>query len=514
MSRRPVAHGLAWTAAGFVGSGAVSLGASMALTRRLPPAAFGEVALAMTLVGSALLVIDLGLSPAIVQRPGDVASAATTTFVVQCATGVAVATALALGAGTIAGVFAMPALAPVLRALSLVCVLRAVMLVPRALLQRRFGFRQQSTADMVEALTRAAVAIPLAWRGWGASSLVIGELASQVTELGCTWWLCRWRPERISWRPHVLRDLGRFARPMLGATLAIQARSQVDRIAVGALLGPVQLGYYHLANRLAALPVSGIIHVSNRVMFPVYAAAGDADARRRAYLRTLAMTSQLAFPICAGLIAVAAPLVHVVFGPGWQPVVRPLQALVLASLVSTVSATTGEIFKAVGRPDQVLRTALPHAVLLAVGVWIGGGYGLAGVCVAVVASRAVAGTAAFLLLMQTIALGAGDVWRALAPAVAASVVMLGAVRVVDGLLPGTTAPVMRLAVLVTAGLGAYAPLAWGLSPDVRRLLSGRSLRRARRRRGDVLLASSVRPPESTALADWAPPDTFPEDRRP
>jgi PST family polysaccharide transporter len=467
---RPVAHGLAWTAAGFVGSGAVSLLASMALTRLLPAAAFGEVALAMTLIGSALLLVDLGLSPALVQRPGDVVPAATSTFVVQCTTGIAVAAALALGAGAIARAFAMPTLAPVLRALSLVCVLRALMLVPRALLQRRFGFRQQSTADMVEALTRAAVAIPLAWLGWGATSLVVGELASQVTEVACTWWLCRWRPERAGWQPSVLRDLGRFGRPMLGATLAIQARGQVDRIAVGALLGPVELGYYHLANRLAALPVSGIIHVSNRVMFPVYAAAGDADARRAAYLRTLAMTSQLAFAICAGLIAVAAPLVYVVFGPGWQPVVRPLQALVLASLVGTVSATTGEIFKAVGRPDQVLRTALPHAVLLAVAVWIGAGYGLAGVCVAVVASRAIAGSAAFLLLMRTIDLGLGDVWTALAPAVAASAVMSGAVRVAGAALPATTAPAIQLAVLVTVGVAAWAPLAWALSPDLRRLV--------------------------------------------
>src|SRR5262249_30065562 len=154
------------------------------------------------------------------------------------------------------------------------------------------------------------------------------------------------------------------------------------------------------------------------------------------------------FPICAGLIGVAAPLVHLLFGPGWQPVVRPLQALLLASLVSTVSATTGEIFKAVGRPDQVLRTALPHGVLLAVGGWIGGGHGLAGVCVAVVVSRAIAGTAAFVLLMRTIALGPADVWRALAPAAVASLVMLGAVRFADGMVPVTAEPVLRLAVLV------------------------------------------------------------------
>src|SRR5262249_20080090 len=107
VTRRPVAHGLAWTAVGFVGSGSVSLVASMALTRLLPPAAFGEVALAMTLVGTALLVVDLGLSPALVQRPGAVEPGATSTFVAQCVTGAVVAAALAAGAGAIATGFAM-----------------------------------------------------------------------------------------------------------------------------------------------------------------------------------------------------------------------------------------------------------------------------------------------------------------------------------------------------------------------------------------------------------------------
>jgi O-antigen/teichoic acid export membrane protein len=259
-----------------------------------------------------------------------------------------------------------------------------------------------------------------------------------------------------------------FGRPMTLASLVVWARDGTTRLLIGLLLGPTELGYYQLAARLAAMPVVGITHVTNRVALPVYAATADAAALRRTFALTLRIVSVLALPACAGLLAVAPDAVRVGFGAGWLPIVTPLRCLLVASMVTTLAGTTGELFKAIGRPVDLLRTAVPHLVLLAITIPIGARHGLVGVACAIAVVRIAMAGVALTIAHGHLALPPRALGDAVAPAIVGTVFMLAALAVATSL-PPVHSPALALVVRTAIGCSAYGigHLAWRLLARIR-----------------------------------------------
>jgi O-antigen/teichoic acid export membrane protein len=162
----------------------------------------------------------------------------------------------------------------------------------------------------------------------------------------------------------------------------------------------------------------------------------------------------LALPFAAVLFAVAPAAIAVGFGARWAPVVAPLRVLLVASMVSALAATTGELFKALGRPVLLLRTAAPHLVLLAIAVPIGARDGLAGVATAIAIVRIGMALVALAIAFRLLALPVRSVVRAIGPAFAAAALALVAVAVVARVDVGGP-PWVALAVQTGAG-GATA----------------------------------------------------------
>jgi O-antigen/teichoic acid export membrane protein len=477
VNARAVLRASTWAAVGVAGSKALSLVTSIALARFVAPADFGVVALASVAVELASLVQDFGLSPALVQHRGDARGAAIAVRGLHLRTTVALVLVLEAGAGPVARLLGMAGAEPVLRGLALVLPLRALGLVPRALLQRAMRFRALATAEVAGLLARALVAVPLAAAGAGVWSLVVGYLVAPLVQSAVARVACGRLPAAAAEPDGARAALLRFARPMTLASVAVWARDGLTRILVGVLLGPAELGYFHMAARIAAVPITGITHVSNRVALPIYAATSDPAALRRAFLATLGVVGTLALPVCAGLLAVAPEAVAVAFGPAWAPIVAPLRILLVASVVSSLAATVGELFKALGRPQDLLRTGIPHLVLLLVAVPLGARGGLAGVAAAIAAVRIAMATLGLGLASARLALRPAALAGAIAPAAVATAVVLGAVALVPDL--GGAAP--TLASRVAAGAAAYglALLAW---------------RRARPARGDDVIAREAATP--------------------
>jgi O-antigen/teichoic acid export membrane protein len=75
----------------------------------------------------------------------------------------------------------------------------------------------------------------------------------------------------------------------------------------------------------------------------------------------------LTLPLTAFLVILGQPLVIAVFGERWRPAIPAMQVLSLWALMTTLGAIWGNLFKARGRPDILLKLAIPQAVALVVG---------------------------------------------------------------------------------------------------------------------------------------------------
>jgi PST family polysaccharide transporter len=200
---------------------------------------------------------------------------------------------------------------------------------PVALLQRDFRQDRKTVADLVTNWGSALVSISCALSGMGAMSLAVGQLTGAAA--GAVLF--------VYYAPHGLRlgfDAGRarallrFGLPLAGSSIVVFAVSNVDRIMVGALLGPVPLGYYVLAANLSAWPIS-VFSQPVRAVAPAALARlqGDPGAMRRTFLSTAGLLAAVVLPVCVVLAGVATPLIRVVYGAVWQPAAAVLVWLAL-----------------------------------------------------------------------------------------------------------------------------------------------------------------------------------------
>ena len=144
---------------------------------------------------------------------------------------------------------------------------------------------------------------------------------------------------------------------------------------IGSFVTPALLGFYTVGNRVTSMAVGQVLGPIASVLFPALSRMKhDLPKLRRAYLRVQAITCAIAFPMAAGLIVLAEPIVLLVLGEKWLPAVPLIQGIAAAEALRTMhhsgplALATGHT-KALFRRDlQVLMVRVP---LLFGGILIG-----------------------------------------------------------------------------------------------------------------------------------------------
>jgi len=465
--RRQVMSGLRWSAAAYYANMAIRLAISVSLARLLAPDQFGVMALAMVLVGALGLFQDSGLSSALVQYRGRIDAAATTVVLATTTAGLALGAILWLAAPYAAAWFEQPALVDVVRALAVVLVIRGWGGAPRALLQRDMRFRTLATVECIGTVVYGATGIVLAREGFGAWSLVLAQIAAETWN-AAAWWSCRpVVPTRASFDWAIARDLGAFGRHMVAANILGVVQVQLPTVVVGALLGPFSLGLYEMALRWAWMPVKGITHVTARVAYPTFVRLRDDHAALgAAYRRVLQGVLMLALPSTVGLALVASPLIATLYDDRWTGAVAPLRALAFCGLLHAIAASTGEVFKAIGRPGWVGLYAVVYDVILAIALWVLGVHaGLVGVALATVLAPGVVAIASVATVGRVLGVPLRSFAALAAGPLVATAVMSAAVLAAGALAERLDAPAWAaLAWQTVAGVAVYAAAARRLEP--------------------------------------------------
>ncbi len=448
--------GLKWALLGSAGQTLLSLAIVMALSRLLTPEDFGRIAIAAIFLALADTAGRRGVGPAIVQRPELTEGHVATGFALSLGIGAALAGALFAAAPLVGEVSGEPAVAPLLKALSLGTVLSALGVVSEHLLRRELRFREVMAASVLsQALGGGLVAVAVALLDHGVWALVWGMLARQ----------CIFALAVLAWRPppRRLRFRGREAAELLRtgagfsaiALLDVAARHGVHLI-VARTLGAAPLGLFTRAYRLGRAPAV-LSPVLSGVLMPAMALRQDRRERiGPVYLNGVEMLFLAAFPASLAVAAAAPEIVRVVLGGQWDAAAPALSILALAGGFEACNALHAPVARATGAVwRESWRRAL-FVALAAAGAWLGSRWGLAGVAAGVAAARIVQHALMAQLALSLLGTGWRRLGRRLAPGLWtglwATPALWAAVAVGrDAALPAWAA--------VAAGLAAWAPAA-------------------------------------------------------
>jgi lipopolysaccharide exporter len=457
---RAAVSGVAWQGAAYLVGRGLTLAATVVLARLLAPEDFGVVAIALVFLTFAESAADLGIAQALVYFPRD-PRRSDAALAVCLLSALALAVTGVLAAPLVADFFNRPDVAPMFRVLSLSLLLVALRQVPDALLRRELRFGRRAVAEASRALVQGGVSIVLALGGLGAWALVWGYLAGNLTWCLATWALAGYRPSVYFWRPRraTTGPLLRYGMPAAGQGLLAALIFDVDYLVVGHFLGAEALGLYTLAFRLPQMLVINVFFLISAVAFPIFSRARDDPERLRSgYLRSLRL--EAAYGVGAGVaLAVSAPmLVPVLFGPGWEGSVAPLQALGVYATFRALGFGAVDVYKAIGRPGLAAAVSLARLIVLVPALIAATHFGIEGVAWAQAALAL-----GFAVLMQGVAcrilqLPVRELWSAARPALAVALGVTAGIGAVRLALPGPDA--LRLAVAVPAAAVGALALLW------------------------------------------------------
>jgi len=447
----------------FLGKMVVLLTTSI-LARLLTKNDFGLVAVAVVAISYLSVLKDLGLGVALIQRKGDVNEAANTVFTINLIIGF-VLTVIAIPLAPLIAIFFMdPQLTPVLRWMGVSFLINALGSVHVNRLVRELDYRRKLIPDLGSALIKGAISIGLAYLGYGVWSLVFGQISGAMASVVLVWIILPWRP-RLTLDRRVAGGLMKFGISVTGIDIINEITDNIDYVIVGRIFGLVPLSIYTLAYRLPEMLLIGNLWVMGGVVFPAFSTIQDRpNELRLGFLASVRIVELIAVPICLGLLIAADPIVRVVFGDQWLDAIPVLRVLAVYAWVYSLGYHVGGFYKAIGRPDILLRLSILTLIILVPSLLIGARFGLIGVALGHLIAVLIRRIISLILATRFVNVSMADIFGELKPSFFAALVMVPVALAVLYLTISLN-PFLQLTLIMLSGVISYLGVLWWIEKE-------------------------------------------------
>lgn len=355
------------------------------LVRLLSPQDFGIVGMVAAYEAIIIIIYDLNLGSALVQKSDLTREDVQTTFWAILVLGVAFYVITLLLAPFVAQFFHNDKVQKVLVVYGLGVFVQSFQQVPYWLLSKRLDFDKRAKAEFISAVSSLVVSLVLAVYGHGLWSLVYGFVVKNCLQALLLSYYFNWgeyfsRYQFFSFSFQALRSLLNFSIPLTGFYSLRYIFTKSDSIIVGRWLGSTSLGYYSVALDLAKIPVDKFVMILNQVCFPVFCELQENTQTLKKYFsKILGIVALVVFPVSIGAALLSRELVFIVLTEKWEPVILPFICLCLVAVLQSIAGVNSMLLNARGRSPANLRFSILGAVTLPLSFLVGVRFGMTGV---------------------------------------------------------------------------------------------------------------------------------------
>jgi PST family polysaccharide transporter len=263
-----------------------------------------------------------------------------------------------------------------IRVLSVLSLLQALVTVPTALCRRRLQMQVLAARTLLSYIAGGCVGVILAFRGYGVWALVDSQVVQYVVILIVMYWRSPWRPGFHA-NVTALRELVRFAGHFMFANGIKLATDRISQLFVGLFVNATGVGYYALAVRILLTAVALTVNPFERVALPVLSRlADDLPAFRVTYRKMVLVVNSIWTPFATGLGVGAPIIIPALFGSRWAPAASVLQAMCFTAPTLALWFLNGQALAALGQPHRFTRLALAYVVLACIAFPIASYFGI------------------------------------------------------------------------------------------------------------------------------------------
>jgi O-antigen/teichoic acid export membrane protein len=349
---------------------------TMILAALLSPADFGLVAISTFVVALSRILVDLGLSKAVIQRKSEVDEAASICFWINLSISILLYLILWVAAPSIALAYHNNEVKNVIRVAALSLPLYGSASIPKALLTRKMEFRSLFWVNSSFLIIQAIASVILALTGIGYWAMILGQLIGLAFSVGLAWLFVHWHPGfTLNWP---------MLRSMLGFSLWVMVSSfqnwlvlYADNVIAGLFLGVESLGVYSLGYNIAILIPGFLVASLGDVAYPSFCKLQE-DPRKvgEDLVKLQALIATFLFPIAFGLSAIAPTAIHLLYGQKWNYLGTVIAILVIMPGLSCIWSLNENAYQAVGKPELWTKLAGFSLLALLPMLWFSAPYGL------------------------------------------------------------------------------------------------------------------------------------------
>lgn len=356
-----------WTTANAICQASIQLLTIVILGRLLGPEVFGLMAMIMVVVEVVNVFARMGLGEAIIHKKEVTTNEISTLFYLSIGVGSLLSVLVFLSSEYISWLYSEPDLRSLIQIISFVFFVSSLGVIFQTLLRKHLLFDLFCQINIASHFSAFLLMIGLALWGAGVYSLVWGQLFMHSAIAICVTVVAY----KKSWLPNLHFRLSeiifylKFGTYRVLAMATNQFNSRVDQMLIGAILGPVTLGFYSIAFRIIYLPINVVSPILTQVAFPFFSKIQDDTSRlKKNYLKYMNLILSINGPVLVGIAVLAPVFIPLVLGDRWEPTIPIIQALAVYIFIRSVFNASGSLILAKGKAEWELYWSIAMLVVV------------------------------------------------------------------------------------------------------------------------------------------------------
>lgn len=422
--KQQLSNSTAWMSLAASSMSLVSFLVFIIISRLLSPAEIGLAAFAILVVEAGKVIINGGISQAIVKRNDWDNQFASSCFYLNIFYAFIFIALLWFAGGPLIAHYYDPAAVPLLQALLIIFLLEGAKVVHEGKLRREFNFKVIALRSVIASLVSGIAGIAMALQGYGVWALVAQQLVGQVLLTLITLASANWWPT-LTFSVALCRQAMRFSSPLMLAQLLSSLCTSMLEFMVGIFLGPAALGIYRIGGRALFILQDIIVRPLEQTTLPALARISGLQAKATACLRIMRMSSFLIVPLFFGAAALAPEFIVLVFGEKWRTSGELMSWIALGSAPLLIRFQVNAALTALGKTlwVLVLTLSLFSAILFLGYIWVP--LGLTFAALVYVATNYFSALLGLIIFQHHFTCGYRVIFKTLLPSYIASATMLG-----------------------------------------------------------------------------------------
>lgn len=373
--KKDLTKGVFWIAVAKYSGIIIQLLIAAILARKITPAAFGTVAVAMVILYFLDILSDIGIGPAVVQYKQLTKSHLDSLFTLTTYIGVFLTGVLYLMSGFIADFYGDLTLERVCQLMSLVIFFHSLNVVPNSLMRKDQRFRAIAIRSLSFRILSGSIAVWGAFHGWGVYALLVSPILTAIGFFSLNYsdyplkFVLRMNKEAV-------KMVASFSFFQFAFSFCNYFSRNLDKLIIGKYFSLTQLGYYDKSYHLMMLPIQNVAYVIDPVLHPVLSTLQNDRHELKIKNQKLAvLISNISFPIGLILYFCGAELIKIVYGGQWDAAIPVFCILALSLPLQMILSTNVPFFQAAGKTNHLFISGMLNTLCTVSGFLIAAFWG-------------------------------------------------------------------------------------------------------------------------------------------